>query len=249
MENTKDGISQWLENDPNRKYYVYRLIDPRTYSTFYVGKGCGDRALQHARDVKKLLNNPMLNPNQEEDAFSLKEQQILSILSSGLEVLVIIHRYGLTEPEAFEVEAALIDAYQGLTNDDSGHGADRGVVTREELSKLAFAIPYTEPNDDYIIIKTTISTIMANNGDLYESVRKSWIANIERAKKYKYVLAVVNGIVREVYEVSKWYLFDGGPRIAFDGQPTNNPIQSLKGKRLPNIYMQKGAANPFMYKK
>ena len=249
MENTKDGISQWLQSDPNRKYYVYRLIDPRTYSTFYVGKGCGDRALQHARDVKKLLNNPMLNPNQEEDAFSLKEQQILNIISSGLEVLVVIHRYGLTEPEAFEVEAALIDAYQGLTNKYSGYGADRGVVTWEELEKSALATPYTEPNDDYIIIKTTIPTIMANNGDLYESVRKSWKANLNKASQYKYVLAVVNGIVREVYEVNRWYLFNGGPRIAFDGQPTNDLIQSLKDKRLPNTYMQKGAANPFMYKK
>lgn len=248
MENTKNGISQWLQSDPNRKYYVYRLIDPRTYSTFYVGKGCGDRALQHAKDVKTLLNNPMLNP-QEEDAFSLKEQQILNIISSGADVLVVIHRYGLTEPEAFEVEAALIDAYQGLTNKYSGYGADRGVVTWEELEKLALATPYTEPNDNYIIIKTTIPTIMANNGDLYESVRKSWKANLNKASQYKYVLAVVNGIVREVYEVRGWRSVDGGPRIAFDGQPTNDPIQSLKGKRLPNIYIQKGAANPFMYKK
>ena len=249
MEDTMDGISQRLQGDPNRKYYVYRLIDPRTYNTFYVGKGCGYRALQHAQDVEKLLNNPTLNPNQEEDAFSLKEKQILSILSSGLKVQVIIHRYGLTEKESFEVEAALIDAYQGLTNDYSGHGADRGVVTWEELEKLALAIPYAEPDDDYIIIKTTIPTIMANNGDLYESVRKSWKANLNKASQYKYVLAVVNGIVREVYEVNRWYLFNGGPRIAFDGQPTNDLIQSLKDKRLPNTYMQKGAANPFMYKK
>ena len=62
------------------------------------------------------------------------------------------------------------------------------------------------------------------------------------------VLAVVNGIVREVYEVRKWYSFNGGSRIAFEGQPTNDLIQSQKGKRLPNIYMQKGAANPLMHK-
>ena len=168
MEKTKDGISPWLQSDPNRKYYVYRLIDPRTYNTFYVGKGCGERALQHARNVKRLLNDPTLNPNQEGDALSLQEKQILSILSSGLKAQAIIHRYGLTEPEAFEVEAALIDAYQGLTNDYSGHGADRGVVTWEELEKLALAIPYAEPDEDYIIIKTIFSTSNPNTTIFYK---------------------------------------------------------------------------------
>ena len=113
MEKTQDGISPWLQSDPNRKYYVYRLVDPRTYNTFYVGKGCGDRALQHAQDAENFPHNPTLNPNQEGDTLSLQEKQILSILSSGLKAQAIIHRYGLTEKEAFEVEAALKDAYQG----------------------------------------------------------------------------------------------------------------------------------------
>ena len=41
--------------DPKRNYYVYRLIDPRTYQTFYVGKGKGDRVFQH---VKELFEKP-----------------------------------------------------------------------------------------------------------------------------------------------------------------------------------------------
>jgi hypothetical protein len=32
-------------------FYAYRLIDPRTGETFYVGKGKGNRVFQHARGV------------------------------------------------------------------------------------------------------------------------------------------------------------------------------------------------------
>ena len=39
----------------SRKYYVYRLVDPRTLQTFYVGKGCGNRVFQHVKDAKSLI--------------------------------------------------------------------------------------------------------------------------------------------------------------------------------------------------
>ena len=48
-------ICQGLNNlSNNRKYYVYRLVDPRTLQTFYVGKGCGDRVFQHVKDAQTL---------------------------------------------------------------------------------------------------------------------------------------------------------------------------------------------------
>ena len=36
-------VASWL------KTYVYRLIDPRTGETFYVGKGQGNRVFSHIR--------------------------------------------------------------------------------------------------------------------------------------------------------------------------------------------------------
>ena len=86
----------------NRNYYVYRLIDPRTSHTLYVGKGCGDRVFQHVSDVKRLVAN-------DEDLESLKQQLIDEITADGKDVIAVIYRRGLTEKEAFEVEAALID--------------------------------------------------------------------------------------------------------------------------------------------
>lgn len=234
------AITNLLIQSENRKYYVYRLIDPRTYQTFYVGKGCGDRAFQHVKDAESLKDK-------NNDELSLKIQQIQQILTDGKNVIVVFHRRGMTEKEAFEVEAALIDCYPGLTNIQSGHGIDRGLISADDLNTLANAKEYDEPNEKYIIIKVKQEVIMGCNGILYDAVRKAWRGDLNKAKNYKYVLAVVNGIVRDVFEVDEWYLCYN--RIAFKGKSTNDKISSLKGMRIPKKYMEKGSANPFMYKK
>lgn len=242
MEYTSKQISSALNAvfSEKRKYYVYRLIDPRTMQTFYIGKGCGNRVLQHMKDASKLLS-------QDEDATSLKMQQIAEILCSGKQVIPIIHRRGMTEKQAFEVEAALIDCYPGLTNIQSGRDSERGAITLEDLCSTYCIKEYTEPLEKYVIIKTSQQAI-SDRGSLYEATRFAWRGNLDKAEEYKYVLAVVNGIVREVYEVKEWYQYNPD-RIAFTGDVTNAPIASLKGQRIPSYYGKKGAANPFLYKK
>ena len=81
-------------------YYVYRLVDPRTKQTFYVGKGRGNRLFQHVSEALA-----------KEDHTTLKLDRIREIKKEGFEVGHVVHRHGLSEKEAFEVEAALIDAY------------------------------------------------------------------------------------------------------------------------------------------
>ena len=71
---------------------------------------------------------------------------------------------------------------------------------------------------------------------------------MDKATKYKYVLSVVNGVVREVYEAKVWYQYNLD-RIAFEGEVTCDPISALKGKLIPKVYRMKGNANPFLYKK
>ena len=233
--NNDSNAKVFFFGDPKRKYYVYRLVDPRTLQTFYVGKGCGDRANQHVKNVKSLLSK-------EEDVETLKGQQIAEILASGKEVIVIIHRHGLTEKEALEVEAALIDSYSGLSNKQRGYGIDRGAILLSDL-----LLPeYNEPKEDYIIIKTT-PDVIASKGNLYEATRQAWKASLSNAKKYQYVLAVVYGVVREVYEVDKWYSV--GDRIAFEGRSAIGSIATLKNHHIPIKYRTKGSANPFLYKK
>jgi len=87
------------------QWYVYRLIDPRNGETFYVGKGKGNRIFAHiCQEASVKLDE--LDP---------KLERIRDINISGFEVAHIIHRHGLDENTAVEVEAALIDAYSGLT--------------------------------------------------------------------------------------------------------------------------------------
>ena len=90
------------------KHYVYRLMDPRDGTTFYVGRGQGNRVFSHAAN--------QLGPQDAEDGTSLKLRVIRDIRNSGFQVQHVIHRHGLDECCAAEVEAALIDAYPGLTN-------------------------------------------------------------------------------------------------------------------------------------
>jgi hypothetical protein len=94
------------------KHYVYRLIDPRNGTTFYVGRGQGSRIFSHAAGQGK--------PTDSEDNQALKLKTIWAIKNAGFEVQHVIHRHGMDENTAKEVEAALIDSYPGLANIQGG---------------------------------------------------------------------------------------------------------------------------------
>lgn len=229
-------------------YYVYRLVDPRNGQTFYVGKGKGNRVFAHSRDELKSFEKG-------EDAESAKLNQIRDIRNSGLQVIHIIQRWGMNEKTAFEVESALIDCYSGLTNLQSGHESERGVINAETLAKN-FTLPCFEaPADvDFMIIKTTQARIDGPecNGDVYKATRYAWKIQPKKAEG-KYVLGVVDGVVRGVYEVDgSWYeaLPERPGRYAFNGHPAPKEVQDIfLNKRIPDIYYGKGQANPVRYKK
>ena len=87
------------------KWYTYELIDPRNRRVFYIGKGCGDRCLQHERDVKRgICSNPE------------KTKIIKNILEKGLSVEHRKLAYFSCEKAAYEHESALIQTYKNLTN-------------------------------------------------------------------------------------------------------------------------------------
>ena len=90
------------------QHYVYRLVDPRDGSTFYVGRGQGNRIFQqHAnREIKQGVTGGRMSA-----------RRILGeIAEAGLEPLRIVHRSGMTKDQAQEVEKALISAYPRATN-------------------------------------------------------------------------------------------------------------------------------------
>jgi len=227
------------------RYYVYRLVDPRNGETFYIGKGKGNRVFAHIRAELKSL-----------DRSSLKLAQIESIRSLGLEVQHVIHRFGLDEKTAFEVEGALIDAYPGLTNEVEGHGSgDRGVRHSAEIIR-EFSAAQIDFQHKVMIISVNRS---AADGvkSIYEAVRLAWVANLERARRAEYVLAVNHGLVIGVFRPTEWKEvteenFPGHSerpgRIGFFGSEADEEIRKIYiGKRMPDSLRKKGAANPIRY--
>lgn len=117
------------------KTYVYRLIDPRNGETFYVGKGRGDRVFAHIRAEKDL----------EDDELGNKLRRIRDVRLAGMEVAHVIHRHGMDDETAFEVEAALIDAYPGLANVAGGRGATEFGAMRGPRDHHALLGPACRP--------------------------------------------------------------------------------------------------------
>ena len=225
-------------------YYVYRLIDPRNGETFYVGKGKGNRVFAHARAA--------LASDAGEDEENLKYRTIREITGAGLEVITVIHRHGLKdEATAYEVEAALIDAYPGLTNVQDGHNSDFGVMHSREVIRLYGAqTADLDAYDGCLIIKLNPKTLDANNGNVYKTVRYAWKLKTSLVEKNTapYVFAVVNGIIRSVFSVERWILVpEEGDKLAFDGTENSELTKQFGGLRIPDKYRQKGAANPTVY--
>ena len=95
--------------------YVYRLVDPRDGSTFYVGRGRRNRVFDHVKGAVRTANEKTEN---------LRQETINTILSLDLKPIHVIHRHGMSLREAQLAEAVLIDAYPGLTNIAAGEGSN-----------------------------------------------------------------------------------------------------------------------------
>jgi hypothetical protein len=241
-------------------HYVYRLIDPRNGETFYVGRGQRDRVFQHARDELQLTI--AREDGASEDTASAKLQQIRSVRAEGLEVMHVVHRHGLTEDQAIEVEGALIDAYPGLTNIQSGaDNADRGVMPAKTIvEKYRAAEVDPSPNHNLLYIK--VRRVTVEDKGLPLATRLAWRVSLEKAQRATFVLPVVDGLVRAAYRPVDWR--DATPehfpglvaesmpgRRGFDiGGNCSDPEGDAlyRGKRIPaHLQGSQGAANPVRY--
>lgn len=222
--------------------YVYRLIDPRNGETFYVGKGKGNRVFAHAQG------------SIEEDSLSEKMTRIREIRLSGFEVAHVIHRHGMDESTAFEVEAALIDAYPGLTNIMDGYGNnDFGVMHSKEVIKR-YCAEVAEFKHKVLLISVNRS---ATESSIYEVTRFAWRLNKQKAESADFVLATVQGLIVKAFIAEKWLEateinFPGHEdipgRFGFVGMEAPGEIQKMYvGKRVPDEYRKKGASNPIKY--
>jgi hypothetical protein len=150
----------------------------------------------------------------------------------------------MDENTAYEVEAALIDAYP--CNQIDGHNPDRGAMSPDQAEQTYGAKVITEFPDKCLLIKITTPSLARTNGDIYEAVRYRWHLNKANAEQAEYVLAVKYGLVIGVYKPTKWY--ETGGRIAFDGVEADaDTVNRYLHRRIPDDYMKKGSANPCQY--
>lgn len=232
--------------------YVYRLIDPRNGETFYVGKGRGNRVFNH---VSEQI------PADAEDGSAPKLERIRAIHRAGLEVIHIIHRHEIPETAIDDVEAALIDAYAGLTNLQGGYNSSSaGPMHASEIIQK-YDLPELEAEPPHKLLLLNINgTFDASGGtDYYEETRMAWRVSLDKAQKADYVLAVVRGVVKQVFVVEKWLPvmpetfpgYSGGEgRYGFIGHIAPPEILDYyvgqHGKRISNPDM-KHSQNPVRY--
>ena len=226
------------------KTYVYRLIDPRNGETFYVGKGKGNRVFYHIRAEENLDGDDIDN----------KMKRIREIRLAGFEVAHVIHRHGMDEKTAFEVEAALIDAYPGLTNIVSGTSANEyGVMHADEIIRQ-YSAEEAVFKHKALLININIS---ASQTSLYEATRRAWKLSKSKAEEAEIILATVKGLIVAAFVADEWLdvKTENFPdsenmpgRIGFNGREASEEIKELYvGKRVPNKLRKRGAANPVRY--
>jgi uncharacterized protein len=229
---------------PKLKTYVYRLIDPRNGETFYIGKGQGNRVFAHVHEEQGL----------DGDELSNKLKRIRDIRLAGFEVAHVIHRHGMDEQTAFEVEAALMDAYPGLDNVAGGSGSSEyGVMHAREIVQRYSAKPAVFQHKA-LLINVNRSAVDAS---LYEATRYAWRISRAKAMQAEVILATLRGMIVGAFVVDDWLpataknfpgRLDAPGRLAFVGRDAPASIQSLYvGKRVPDEYRKPGAANPIKY--
>lgn len=228
----------------NLGWYVYRLVDPRNGETFYVGKGTGQRLLQH-------LEGALVAKGED-----LKSQRIKEIHEVGLEVGHVVHRHGIADDKtAYLIEAALMDAYPGLHNLAKGHGSG------EHGSRHLMQIIHQYATEDFVadrpLLLISIRLSFGQDLSIYDAVRHAWKVSLSRVAGIDLVLSHRRGIVNGVFRPLRWMEatranfpeFRERPgRHGFVGEAADPETTArYLRKRVPQVYRPPGAANPVRF--
>ena len=222
-------------------YYVYFLVDPTINKPFYVGKGKDDRVFNH---VACALESEIPND---------KYDKIREINSLGKTVGHLIVRHGLSEKEALEVEAALIDTLDflenGLKNISGGHHSiEKGLMTSDEVIRIYNAEPLNSISSDCIIININKQYKRGSGKDaIYNATKEIWTIDKKRIPTLKYVLSEYKGLIVEVFKVDNWYEKERGYNPGTKSFGKTKVAYGFEGKVAPdeirNRYINKSIAH------
>ena len=188
------------------------------------------------------------------DELDNKMTRIRKIHLAGFEVGHVVHRHGMDEKTAFEVEAALMDAYPGLTNVAGGVGNnDFGAMHAREVVQRYAAEPAVFKHRALLISVNRT----AEEKSLYEATRYAWKINKTKADRAEVVLATLRGLIVGAFVAEEWLPatpehFPGREpvpgRFGFVGREAPADMTDLYVKRsVPDLYRKRGAANPIKY--
>lgn len=213
------------------EFYVYLLIDPRNNQVFYVGKGTGNRCFEHLVEARKT--------NGDTAGEYAKLARIREIEASGSAVRIELLRHGLSENEAFHVEAAAIDLLPHLDNRVAGHDHKLGRKTVAEVNAQFGAEPIAIHPHHRVVLITINREFKPGMSDeaLYEATRKWWVVGPGRrqlgtSSAPQWAMAVYRGVVRAVYRIEAW-------EPSSDEDITQDPKRAgrwkFRGRRDPSM--------------
>jgi hypothetical protein len=219
--------------------YVYALRDPRNGEVFYVGKGRGQRIIQHVAEATK-------NPQSEK----AKLKRIMEIESGGREVEHLFLRTGIaTEVEALAIEQAVIDSFLAnratsngkskLTNLVAGHEhVERGLASLETVLAKHANSPTPMIDRPVLVLKLNRRWEPDMNSDsiLFAS-RGVWRVGKTIRERAEVALVISFGVIRGVYEIDRngWTPATGkdSGKWIFSGKSATNPfLASIVGTQM-----------------
>lgn len=221
------------------KSYVYGLFDPRSPHNipFYIGKGTGNRVFSHAQGVAKEIQSI----ESEEGALSAKAALIAEIGAGN--VRHVIFRQGLSEGNAFTVEASLIDLVnfiypEALTNIQGGHHHVQGIRRTEELLAELNAKPVNPTQAYQKVFIFPIQNALREGRSVYDATRYAWKVSedFRNLSQPTFAVGLDGGLLKGAYRIQKWEEVSELSKHQFEG----DEISDFANTNWRNILNQTG---------
>lgn len=165
----------------------------------------------------------------------------------------MIHRHEIPEAAIFHVEAALIDAYSGLSNEQGGHGSNSCGPMHVNQIIDKYSLPEIDwlPDERLLIINVNNIQDRSSVSEIYNQVKGNWKLSKQRAEQADYVIAALRGVSIGIFTAKRWMKSPGFKhRFCFEGERASNDVWEKfvgqRGKRLINDGM-KHVQNPVRY--
>lgn len=172
-----------------------------------------------------------------------------------------ILRFGLSDDEAFRLEATLIDFVNFvqpdcLTNLVSGQGVAEGFYDARDLAVSLAADPLDCGETKLLLVKIDRKwpELLQKYGaasdvpdaEIFDATRGDWRINAERVSGVEFVLGIARGLVRGVFAPATWVDAGHEGRKRIDSLRSVDVPKQWLGKSVTHL-STRGSQNPLRY--